>query len=84
PFILVALFLVSVLHTLAGVSRPYTNLILATLQVVLFGTMTWQNPLAQKMLSASQDALLRSIPLDIRTALSTLRLEPKVTIYATC
>ncbi|KAI0716870.1 hypothetical protein C8Q76DRAFT_575984, partial [Earliella scabrosa] len=84
PFILAALFLVTVLHTLAGVSRPYTNLILATLKVVLFGMMTWSNPLAQTILSASQNALLRAIPLDIRSALSALRLEPNITLYAAC
>ncbi|KAI0744427.1 hypothetical protein C8Q76DRAFT_594744, partial [Earliella scabrosa] len=84
PFILAALFMVTVLHTLAGVSRPYTRLILATLKVVLFGMMTWQNPLARKVLSASQDALLRRIPVDIRTALSALHLEPQITIHAAC
>ncbi|KAI0688944.1 hypothetical protein C8Q76DRAFT_600011, partial [Earliella scabrosa] len=84
PFILAALFLVTILHTLAGVSRPYTRLILATFRVALFGAMTWQNPLVQSVLSASQEALLRRIPVDIRTALSALHLEPPLTIYAAC
>lgn len=52
---------------------------------MLFGTFTWQtNPLARAILTESQKALLHCVPLDIRTALSSLYLEPDVVIYAAC
>ncbi|PIL28484.1 hypothetical protein GSI_08522 [Ganoderma sinense ZZ0214-1] len=84
-FILAALFMVTILHTLASVARPYTQFILATIQVLLFGALAWStNPLAKAVLDASQKALLKCIPLDIRTALSLFELEPDIVLYAVC
>ncbi len=83
-FLVAALFMVSVLHTLAGVSRTHTQLILATVQVVIFGAMTYHHPIAQSLLSKAQKSLIRKVPLDIRKALKTLALEPEITVYATC
>lgn len=85
PFILAALCLVSILHTMAGVARPQVQLVLATLQVVLFGAFTWESsPAVRNILSETQSAVLHRIPLDIRTALSSLCLEPNIIIYAAC
>ncbi|KAI1788720.1 hypothetical protein LXA43DRAFT_862608, partial [Ganoderma leucocontextum] len=84
-FILAALLMVTILHTLASVARPYTQFILATLQVLLFGALSWHtNPIAKAVLDASQNALLKRIPLDIRTALSLFELEPDMVLYAAC
>lgn len=84
PFILASLLLVTVLHTLASVSRLYTQLILATLRVLLFGALMLGNPPAPNILSAVQEALLSRIPLDVRTVLSKLQLEPTFITYTTC
>nr|VWO97532.1 Adenylate cyclase (EC (ATP pyrophosphate-lyase) (Adenylyl cyclase) [Ganoderma boninense] len=85
PFVLAALFMVTILHTVASVARPYTQFILATLQVLLFGVLSWHtNPIAKAMLDASQDAILQRIPLDIRSALSFFDLEPDIVAYAAC
>ena len=65
-FILAALFLVTILHSLSAVARPQIQLVLATLKVMLFGALTWtSNSLVNAILTESQAALLGSIPLDV-------------------
>ena len=77
--------MVTILHTVASVARPYTQFILATLQVLLYGLLSWHvNPLAKAVLDASQHAILQRIPLDIRAALSFFHLEPDIVAYAAC
>ncbi|KAI1788016.1 hypothetical protein LXA43DRAFT_895304, partial [Ganoderma leucocontextum] len=85
-FILAALFMVTILHSVASLARPYTQFILQTLRVVLFGALTYEtNSTAQAVLSATRDTLLGHVPVDIRTILSSLHLEPTgIVEYAMC
>ncbi|KAI0370446.1 hypothetical protein BV20DRAFT_944213, partial [Pilatotrama ljubarskyi] len=85
PFILCALMVVSILHTVAAVSRPYVALVLATVKVVMFGAFTAGNTrLGEAALTAAQAALIRDVPIDVRTAVSKLHLEPNIIKYACC
>lgn len=84
PFLLASLFMVSALHTLSGVSRDASNLILATLRALLFGAFVACSPGTSRGLLPRQQAILDSIPRDIRTVLTHLKIEPVITKYATC
>ncbi|KAI0349526.1 hypothetical protein OH77DRAFT_1364012, partial [Trametes cingulata] len=90
PFILAALLMTSALHTLSGVNRPTTNLVLTTLRVFLVGAFmscSEEHPDASKgppHLTRSQQALVDSIPRDVRTALSRLNIQPTFIRYASC
>ncbi|KAL7283106.1 hypothetical protein ACG7TL_002531 [Trametes sanguinea] len=95
PFILLGLLMMSALHTLCGTSRPATNLILVTLRVVLTGAFmacnghsvhshTAHNPRSRDSLSDFQQKVLDSIPRDIHTTLSHLKVETEFIRYATC
>ncbi|KAI9069151.1 hypothetical protein FKP32DRAFT_1536368, partial [Trametes sanguinea] len=87
PFLMAGLVMVTVLHTLAGVSFPAVQYILATLKVVLFGAFTMNTTMSgsrAQLLSAEQLAALRAMPLDLRTVLDHLDLTPDITTYACC
>ncbi|OJT14959.1 hypothetical protein TRAPUB_8489, partial [Trametes pubescens] len=85
PFVLCVLLVVSLLHTVAAVSRPFTALILALVKVVVFGAYSLGSTSAgQAASSTALSALLRAIPDDVRTALSALGVEPNIVRYACC
>lgn len=92
PFILIALLMASALHTLSGVSRPATNLVLVTLRMFLVCVFRvcgevgggGRSVSGRSRLKDSQRALLDSIPRDVRTALSHLGVEPEFVLYAAC
>ncbi|RDX51278.1 hypothetical protein OH76DRAFT_1347075, partial [Lentinus brumalis] len=84
-FIVAALVTVTILHSVAAVSRPYGHFILATLRVVLFGAFAYQtNPIARYVLTAAQALLLKAIPIDVRAAMRLLRVQADIVQYATC
>lgn len=84
-FIVAALVTVTILHSVAAVSRPYGHFILATLRVVLFGAFAYQtNPIARYVLTAAQVLLLKAIPIDVRAAMRLLRVQADIVQYATC
>ena len=85
PVLLAILFLVSVLHTLSSISDSVITLILATFKVVIYGTFvacsaTGANPSHSRIL---QD-MLDGVPLDVRTVLSRIAIEPEYELYACC
>ncbi|TBU28221.1 hypothetical protein BD311DRAFT_614495, partial [Dichomitus squalens] len=98
PFILVALLVVSALHTLSSLDRKATNLVLETARVFLTGAFIWCNKSLPKhhpattgggarkhaKLTPPQQAIVDSIPRDIRTVLSQLRVQPDIVRYACC
>lgn len=86
PFLLAALLLVVVLHTLSSVSRSESSYILSTLEVVLYGAFAYDasgRGLPQTLTTA-QNAFFQELPRDVRTAMSMLDLEPEYTLYACC
>ncbi|RPD57898.1 hypothetical protein L226DRAFT_444588, partial [Lentinus tigrinus ALCF2SS1-7] len=87
PFIVAALLMVTICHSIASLSFPQVEYVLATLRVVLFGALTFSlvdRTVTRSSLTPEQAALLQSIPLDIRTVIDMLGVEPDVTRYACC
>ncbi|RDX40340.1 hypothetical protein OH76DRAFT_1366365, partial [Lentinus brumalis] len=90
PFILVALLVTSTLHTVSGLNREAADLVLLTMRAVLTGAFIACNKAKRRNRSHSppltpeQQAMLDSVPRDIRTALSHLKVEPNIIRYATC
>ncbi|KAL7279724.1 hypothetical protein ACG7TL_006131 [Trametes sanguinea] len=82
PFLVAALFMVCALHSLAHVARPYANLVLATIKVVIWGAIMACG--GSSTLMVHQQSLLKLIPSDVRTAIDLLGLEPDLTVYAAC
>lgn len=84
PFLIAALFCVTVLHTLATLSRSDSAYLLAVIRVIVFGAFIFEGRSSHPSLSAAQQEVLRNIPLDIRTVISSLDLEPEYLLYACC
>ncbi|KAI0710498.1 hypothetical protein C8Q76DRAFT_576339, partial [Earliella scabrosa] len=86
PFVLAALIMTTILHSIAAVSRSRCQYILRTLEVVLYGAFVWCNTQSGNgsELTIAQDDLVNSLPEDVRTALSHLGLEPEFLRYACC
>lgn len=88
PFIMAALLAVTVLHTLASVSRPNCAYLLTALQVVIYGAFMYDvsqtSSHGTRSLSAAQQAILNTIPTDMRTVINNLDLEPEYMLYACC
>ncbi|KAI9069599.1 hypothetical protein FKP32DRAFT_1541804, partial [Trametes sanguinea] len=88
PFLLAGLLMVTVLHTLSAVAFPAAQYVLATLKVVVFGAFTIRNLASSSTrpptLTADQQSLLQSMPLDLRTVLEALELVPDIDSYACC
>ncbi|KAJ3001370.1 hypothetical protein NUW54_g6466 [Trametes sanguinea] len=84
PFLLCALVMVCILHSVAHVARPYANFILATIKVLLLGAVTFSSGSSE--LTAAQRNLLRQCPSDVRTAMKILGLDldADTTVYAAC
>ncbi len=84
-FTVAALLMVTILHSIASVSRPYAHFILATIRVIIFGALSWQtNNTIKALVGGTLATFLAMIPLDVRTALSKLQAEPDTVNYATC
>ncbi|RPD53703.1 hypothetical protein L227DRAFT_467796, partial [Lentinus tigrinus ALCF2SS1-6] len=85
-FILAALIMTTVLHSLIATSRPHTQYVLITLQAVLSGAFAWCNTQLQHSprLTAGQSDLLNKLPDDVREAIKSLGLEPDFVRYACC
>lgn len=82
---LAALIMASILHSLAATSRLFSDYILATLQVVIFGVIVWCNTQSGQLgMTPGQRDLLNKVPDDIRNVLSLLELEPDIVQYACC
>ncbi|TFK83030.1 hypothetical protein K466DRAFT_450123, partial [Polyporus arcularius HHB13444] len=88
PFVLAGLLVTSALHTLSGVNRDTANLVLVMLRAVLVGVFIFcsksRSRTAASTLPPAQKVILDSIPRDVRTAISRLKLEPTFLRYATC
>ncbi|KAI9057530.1 hypothetical protein FKP32DRAFT_1545113, partial [Trametes sanguinea] len=86
PWLLAGLFMTSVLHTLAAVSRTDLHFVLSALQAMIYGAFIYCNVAAGSppVLTAAQALLLNDMPSDIRTVLSKLDLEPPMIRFATC
>ncbi|KAI0667019.1 hypothetical protein C8Q78DRAFT_983017, partial [Trametes maxima] len=82
PFLIAALIMVCALHSLAHLSHPYSNFVLATIKVVILGAVMMSG--GSSSLSAEHRSLLKNIPSDVRTAMKILNLEPDVVTYASC
>ncbi|CDO75322.1 hypothetical protein BN946_scf184517.g5 [Trametes cinnabarina] len=88
PFLMAGLVMVTVLHTFAGVSFPAAQYVLATVKVLLLGAFTLEmfdlpgSP--TPLLSPAQQAALRGVPLDLRTVLDLLQVNPNIVSYACC
>ncbi|OJT02580.1 hypothetical protein TRAPUB_6902, partial [Trametes pubescens] len=78
PFLIATLVMVSALHALAHVALPYTTFLLATIKMIILGTIVMCRG------SAEHRAILRQIPRDARTAIQQLHLEPNITLFAAC
>ncbi|KAI9057623.1 hypothetical protein FKP32DRAFT_1583402, partial [Trametes sanguinea] len=88
PFLLAALLMVAILHTLSAVAFPAAQYILATLKVVVFGAFTMRSVGSSSGLAPSltseQQSILQSMPRDLRTVLDALELIPDIVSYACC
>ncbi|KAI0711693.1 hypothetical protein C8Q76DRAFT_571196, partial [Earliella scabrosa] len=86
PFILAGLLMVVVLHSIASAARLKSEFILATMEVIVFGSFMFCNslPSPPSPMCISQADALRSIPRDMKTALSVLEVEPEIVEYACC
>ncbi|KAL7279763.1 hypothetical protein ACG7TL_006170 [Trametes sanguinea] len=90
PFLLAALLMVAILHTLSAVAFPAAQYLLATLKVVIFGAFTMSNAARSRSSSAEagltpeQQSILQSMPLDLRTVLEGLEAIPDIVSYACC
>lgn len=79
--------MVTIFHSLASLSFPQVEYLLATLRVVLFGAFTVGfvgHTVTRGNLTLEQAAMLRDIPLDIRSVMNQLGVVPEVTEYACC
>ncbi|RDX40105.1 hypothetical protein OH76DRAFT_1366695, partial [Lentinus brumalis] len=90
PFILVALLVTSTLHTVSGLNREAADLVLMMMRAILTGAFIAcnksrrRNRARSSPLTSEQQEILDSVPRDIRTALSHLKVEPEIIRYATC
>ncbi|RDX40504.1 hypothetical protein OH76DRAFT_1307036, partial [Lentinus brumalis] len=86
PYVVAALVMTTVLHSVAAVSRMYGQYILATLEAVLFGAFVWCNTQGggRPELTPAQARVLETLPADVRTAMSWLGLEPDIVRHACC
>ncbi|CDO77460.1 hypothetical protein BN946_scf184881.g3 [Trametes cinnabarina] len=86
PFILAALVMTMVLHSLATASHLPVQYVLAVLQAVLHGAFIFSNTSLghPARLLPAQASVLKSIPSDVRTALAALDLAPDILRYACC
>ncbi|KAH9854786.1 hypothetical protein C2E23DRAFT_698484, partial [Lenzites betulinus] len=84
PFLVAGLIMVSVLHALANVSRPYASFALAAIRVVILGTILTTPGTTRYNMTSEQRSLLERVPRDIRTVIRHLELEPDFTTYAAC
>ncbi|RPD70232.1 hypothetical protein L226DRAFT_426777, partial [Lentinus tigrinus ALCF2SS1-7] len=85
-FILAALLLATVFHALAEASRVDLAFLLAGLKAILFGAFLWSNNtlgISSSLTNAQRD-MLNGIPMDIRTIIKKLDLEPPIIRYAVC
>ncbi|KAI0715878.1 hypothetical protein C8T65DRAFT_522164, partial [Cerioporus squamosus] len=85
-FILAAMIMTTVLHSLTATSRTQSSYVLTTIQAVLFGAFAWCNthlPHAPR-LTPGQSDLLNKIPDDVREAIKSLGLEPDFIRRACC
>ncbi|OSD01989.1 hypothetical protein PYCCODRAFT_1344209, partial [Trametes coccinea BRFM310] len=82
PFLIAALFMVCALHSIAHVARPFANLVLATIKVVILGAIMACG--GSSRLSDLQRSLLGRVPSDVRSAMDILGLEPELIVYASC
>ncbi|KAI0655865.1 hypothetical protein C8Q70DRAFT_922769, partial [Cubamyces menziesii] len=84
PFILAALIMTTILHTVHAVTRADSNYLLATIRAVLFGVFMFCNKGRRSSLSSAQEAILQSVPKDVRTALKRLNIDPEIVRHACC
>lgn len=85
-FILAALVMVAVMHSIAAASRMYSAYVLRTVEAVLVGAFLWTNTRSggPSVLTPSQASLFSQLPRDVTVALSWLGLEPDFLRYACC
>lgn len=73
----------TILHAVHSVNRADSHYVLTTIRVLLFGAFTFCNT-GRRRLTIAQQAVLDSIPKDVRTALKRLDIDPEFTRYACC
>ncbi|KAI0653767.1 hypothetical protein C8Q70DRAFT_876659, partial [Cubamyces menziesii] len=84
PFVLAGFIMTCMLHAIHAVNHLDSHYILATLRVVLFGAFMFCNQSRRSSLSPAQQAVMQSIPTDVRTALKKLGINPEIVHYACC
>ncbi|RDX45349.1 hypothetical protein OH76DRAFT_1300383, partial [Lentinus brumalis] len=82
PFLVAALTMVSIAHTMAAVSRPVAGFMLSALQVVLVGAMFVER--SRHSATPMQRALMTIIPKDVWSAMKLLGLVPDIKKYGCC
>ncbi|KAJ8457610.1 hypothetical protein ONZ51_g11431 [Trametes cubensis] len=84
PFVLAALIMTCMLHAVHSVNHLDSHYVLATLRVLLFGAFMFCNKARQSSITPSQQAILQSMPVDVRTVLKRLGIDPDFVRYACC
>ncbi|KAH9854780.1 hypothetical protein C2E23DRAFT_725463, partial [Lenzites betulinus] len=84
PFVVAALIMTTILHALHGVSRNDSHYVLATIRVLLYGAFAFCRTPSSAPMTEAQQAVLASVPKDVRTALKRLHIEPEILRYACC
>lgn len=86
PFVVAALIMTVVLHALGGTARDRVHYVLATIHVLIYGSFAFTRSSGDPPFRTNIDQarVLEHIPYDIRSAISTLGLEPDLLQYACC
>ncbi|KAG1845536.1 hypothetical protein F4604DRAFT_1688673 [Suillus subluteus] len=79
PFLLAALFFVTVLRLLVGASQPQVNFTLLSLTAIISGALSYG-----KVTLSNQTRILKLIPRDAHTVLSRFEIEPDIVLFACC
>ncbi|KAI0827477.1 hypothetical protein BC628DRAFT_1318722, partial [Trametes gibbosa] len=82
PFVLAALVMSTILHTIHAVTRADSHYLLTTIRAILFGAFVFCN--GGRRLTSAQDSVLQTVPKDVRTALKHLHIDPEIVRYACC
>lgn len=84
PFVLAALLMTVVLHSLAAAARLPVEFVLSVLEAVLYGAFVFSNVARPNTLTTAQAEVLGTIPRTMDTVMDTLKLKPNIIRYACC
>ncbi|KAI0675875.1 hypothetical protein C8Q78DRAFT_988356 [Trametes maxima] len=86
PFVIAGLIMVVALRSLASVAYPKAQFALATVEAVIYGAFVFSSAAltSRPTLTLAQAEVLRSIPRDPETIISTLGVEPTGIVHYAC